>query len=202
MKLIASLTSPYARKVRIALLEKRLDCELIVDIPWEADTHVPDYNPLGKVPVLVADDGEVFYDSSVIVEYLDSVLSQPSLLPPPGLEAVRTRKLAALADGLCDAAVAIFLERKRPPAHQSVEWVSRQQRKIDAALATLERAADDTWLIGGRLSLADIVAGCALGYLDLRLTEIDWRARHPRLHSYFDRLMTRESFLQTMPPSS
>ncbi|WP_137939032.1 glutathione S-transferase [Chitinivorax sp. B] len=200
MKLIASLTSPYARKIRVVLIEKRIACELVVDIPWNADTQVPAYNPLGKVPVLLADDGEAYYDSRVIAEYLDTVVSHPSLIPANALQAVHVKRLEALADGICDAAAATFLEKKRPPAQQSTEWIQRQLDKIDTGLAALAKTAEDTWLVGGQLSLADIAAGCTLGYLNLRFPDIDWRHRHPQLQSYFDRLMTRESFLQTIPP--
>ena len=108
MKLIVSLTSPYARKIRIVLAEKGLPFDQEVDIPWLAETHVPDFNPLGKVPALVADDGEVWYDSPVIAEYLET-LGGPALLPADRLAALPVRQAEALADGITDAAVAAFL---------------------------------------------------------------------------------------------
>ena len=105
MKLLASLTSPYARKIRVILAEKALPFELVVDSPWEANTRIPELNPLGKVPVLVADSGETFFDSPVIAGYLDTLGAPPALLPGDALDAVRVRQTEALADGVTDAAV-------------------------------------------------------------------------------------------------
>src|SRR5574343_406415 len=100
MKLIASLTSPFARKIRVLLLEKSIPCELVVDIPWNADTQVPHYNPLGKVPVLVSDAGQPIYDSPVIAEYLDTVVSEPLFLPDDRRRAIDVKLGEALADGI------------------------------------------------------------------------------------------------------
>ena len=203
MKLIASLTSPYARKIRIVLAERHQPFELVVDIPWNADTHVPDYNPLGKVPALVADDGCVYVDSPVIAEYIDGVLCSPLLIPAERAQAVKVKLVEALADGLIDAAVAIFLERKRTPDRQDSEWIARQFGKIDLALASLARQlGGSTWFHEQHLTLADIAVGCALGYLAFRFTEIGWRDQHPALAAFYDRLMTRESFLATVPPQA
>ena len=201
MKLFASLTSPYARKIRIILAEKRLPFELVVDSPWEANTRVPEVNPLGKVPALVTDDGEVFFDSPVIAGYLETLNAAPALLPEDPLEAVRVRQLEALADGITDAAVATVLEGRRPEAQRSETEVARQIDKIERSLAELERRANGRqWLHGNALSLGDIAAGSALAYLDLRRPEFDWRARHPLLATLAERLFARESFAATKPP--
>ena len=109
MKLVVSLTSPYARKIRIALAEKGLPFTLEVDIPWLPETTVPSYNPLGKVPALVGDDGEVWYDSPVIALYLETLGGIP-LLPAERTASLPVRQTEALADGIADAAVAAFLE--------------------------------------------------------------------------------------------
>lgn len=200
MKLFASLTSPYARKIRIILAEKGLPFELVVDSPWEANTRIPEVNPLGKVPALVTDE-EIFFDSPVIAGYLETLDAPPRLLPTEPIEAVRVRQLEALADGVVDATVAIVLEARRPEAQQSESWVARQKLKIERALAEIERRASPTsWLHGQTLSLGDIAVGVALAYLDLRVPDHDWRAAQPRLAALTERLFARPSFADTKPP--
>src|SRR6266700_6334092 len=137
MKLIASLTSPYARKVRIALAEKKIECDLVEESPWAEETTVPDYNPLGQVPVLVLDDGTQLFDSRVIVEYLDTVSPVSRLIPEPNRQRIEVKRWEALADGICDATQAIVLERRRPARQQNKDWVERQQQKIAAGVAEL-----------------------------------------------------------------
>ncbi|WP_269533056.1 glutathione S-transferase [Chitinimonas sp. BJYL2] len=200
MKLIASLTSPYARKVRVVLHEKRIECPLTVDTPWNADSQVPHYNPLGKVPVLVLDDGSTLFDSRVIVEYLDHVSPVARLIPAEYRQTIQVKRWEALADGVADAAIAIFLERKRPQDQQSPEWIARQQGKVDAGLAAL--AADlgeRAWCNGETYTLADIAVGCCLGWLAFRFPELDWRARHPNLARLMDKLEQRPAFAETLP---
>jgi glutathione S-transferase len=202
MKLIASLTSPYARKVRIVLAEKKIECDLIEDSPWEPHTIVPQYNPLGKVPVLVLDDGTTLFDSRVIVQYLDTVSPVSRLIPEAGRQRIAVKRWEALADGVCDAASAIVVERRRPVKQQSKEWLERQRRKIDLGLEGL--AADlgeRVWCNGEAYSLADIATGCALAYLDLRHPDVDWRDRYPNLVNLADKLAKRPSFAETVPPS-
>ncbi len=200
MRLIASLTSPFARKARIVAIEKRIDFDLVLDNPWESTTHVPDYNPLGMVPVWVLEDGKPLFDSRVIVEYLDSVSPVGHLIPTDPRARIAVKRFEALADGICDAAVLIFLERKRPLEHQDPQWIERQLGKIHAGLACL--SADigmNNWCMGEHFSLADIAAGCALGYLDFRFPELDWRRLQPHLSEHYDRLMQRPSFRDTAP---
>ena len=202
MKLVASLTSPYARKIRVALAEKNLPFELEVDIPWLADTRVPSYNPLGKVPALVADDGEVWFDSPVIAEYLDT-LAGPALLPADRLAALPVRQAEALADGITDAAVAAFLEGMRPAERQDPASIERQLGKIHRGLAALEqRLAQRKGLGGEALTIADIAAGCTLGYLDFRFAHLGWRAAHPQLAAWADGLLARPSFTASAPPAA
>src|SRR5882757_2838347 len=131
MKLLASHTSPYARKVRIAIAEKKIECELVEESPWVPGTSVPNYNPLGKVPVLVLDDGTRLFDSRVIVEYLDTVSPVSRLIPEPSRQRITVKRWEALADGVCDAAGAIHIERKRPARQQSKEWIDRQHEKVE-----------------------------------------------------------------------
>lgn len=202
MKLLASLTSPYARKIRILLAEKNLPFELVVDSPWEANTRVPEVNPLGKVPALVLDNGEVFFDSPVIAGYIETLAAQPALLPAGGIERVRVRQTEALADGILDAAVAAFLESRRPEAQQSAPSIERQFDKIGRSLDELEkRAAGHPWFDGETMQLGDITVGVALAYLDLRLPQVDWRSGRPALKSLAERLFARPSFTATLPPA-
>ena len=202
MKLLASLTSPYTRKIRIVLAEKALPFELVVDSPWEANTRIPEVNPLGKVPVLIADSGETFYDSPVIAGYLETLGAAPALLPADALDAVRVRQTEALADGVTDAAVTALLESRRPDGERSAREIARQKDKIDRGLAELERRLDDRhWFNGGAMQLGDIAAAVALAYLDLRFPDLDWRARHPGLVPFADRLFERDSFKGTQPPA-
>ncbi|PHV09926.1 glutathione S-transferase [Chitinimonas sp. BJB300] len=200
MKLIASLTSPYARKVRIVLQEKRIECPLAVDIPWNADSKVVDVNPLGKVPVLVLDDGSTLFDSRVIVEYLDHVSPVAKLIPNDYRHAIQVKRWEALADGICDAAAIIFLERKRMPEQQSQDWIKRQEAKITRGLQSLaEDLGENSWCNGESYSLADIAVGACLGYLDFRFAEITWRSSYPNLARLADKLAQRPAFADTVP---
>jgi glutathione S-transferase len=203
MKLIASLTSPYARKVRVALAEKKIEYDLIEESPWAVDTTVPTYNPLGKVPVFVLDDGTTLFDSRVIVEYLDTVSPVSRLIPEPSRQRIVVRRWEALADGICDAAVALVLESRRATKQQNKEWIERQRAKVDRGLKELATELGDKALCNGEAySLADIATGCALAYLDLRHATIDWRALYPNLVKLAEKLSKRPSFTETAPPAA
>jgi glutathione S-transferase len=202
MKLIASLTSPYARKVRVTLAEKKIECDLVEESPWAAETTVSSYNPLGKVPVLVLDDGTTLFDSRVIVDYLDTVSPVSRLIPEPNRQRILVKRWEALADGICDAAAAIVVERKRPASKQNKEWLERQRRKIDLALRELaQELGERPWCNGESYSLADIATGCALGYLDLRHPDVDWRSNYGNLVKLTEKLSKRPSFAETAPPA-
>jgi glutathione S-transferase len=200
MKLIGSLTSPYARKTRVVLAEKKIDYEFVVDSPWTSETQVARYNPLGKIPVLVMEDGSTLFDSRVIVEYLDSVTPNNRLIPQPGRARIEVKRWEALADGVMDAAAAAFLEAKRPEAERSAAWIARQRDKVVLGLKEMARElADRPWCQGNAMTLADVACGCALGYLVFRFPDIDWRAEHPNLARLYDKLMQRPSFAETVP---
>lgn len=202
MKLVISLTSPFARKARIAMMDKKIDCETLVDIPWEATTEVPKYNPLGKIPVLILDDESTLYDSRVIVEYFDAMSPVARLIPENGRPRLVVKRWEALADGISDAAATIFLERKRAAERQDENWIARQQGKIDRGLAALsDELGDKPWCTGEAYNLADIAVGCALGYLDLRFPQIKWRKRHANLAALSEKLAQRASFIETIPPA-
>lgn len=200
MKLVTSLTSPYGRKTRVVLLEKKIPFQLQVENPWTPDSVVPSLNPLGKVPVLVLEDGVSVFDSRVIVEYLDHVSPVAHLIPGEPKSRMVVRGVEALADGVTDAAVAVYLERKRAPDLQSAEWMTLQEKTLFRGLEALSEAlGEKPWYLGNSMTLADIACGCMLGYLDLRFGEIDWRSAHPNLAKLFDKLMTRASFKETVP---
>ena len=199
MKLVGSLTSPFVRKVRIVLSEKRIVYDFDVDIPWESDTRVAEHNPLGKVPILIMDDGTTLYDSRVIVDYLDSANPVSRLMPEFNRERSMVKRWEALADGISDAATTIFLERKRPESLQSTEWISRQQKKAMLGLEVAARdLGDKKWCEGNVYTLADIALGCTLGYLSFRFPEMKWRM-FPNLVRLVDALEERTSFIETAP---
>jgi len=203
MKLIASLTSPYARKVRIALAEKKIECDFVEQSPWDADSDVPTFNPLGKVPVLLLDDGSSLFDSRVIAEYIDSVSPVSRLIPEPSRQRIVVKRWEALADGICDAASTMVIEARRPARQQNREWLERQRRKVESGLKELaNELGERAWCNGEAYSLADIATGCALGYLDLRHPEIGWRSAYPNLVKLAEKLAKRASFAETVPPAS
>ncbi len=202
MKLITSLTSPYGRKVRIVLLEKKIPFKIQVENPWSPDTPVPSFNPLGKVPALVLEDGISVFDSRVIVEYLDNVSPVAHLIPNEPKIRMMVRGIEALADGVTDAAVALYLERKRDADKQSGDWMMLQEKTMLRGLEALSKAlGEKPWFFdnSNSLSLADIACGCTLGYLDLRFPGIDWRTAHPNLARLAEKLASRPSFMETVP---
>lgn len=199
MKLHGSLTSPYVRKARVLLEEKRIAHEFVVADPWAADTYMPTLNPLGKVPVLVLDDGAALFDSPLICEYLDG-LEAPNLIPSSGAARLGVLRWQALADGIMDAASTRVLEYRRPATQQSPETIARQEDKIGRALAYAERAhGGSRYLVEDRITLADIALGVALDYIDFRYAH-PWRARHPQLSTWLAGIGARPAFAATAPP--
>ncbi|MFP5417925.1 MAG: glutathione S-transferase [Gammaproteobacteria bacterium] len=200
MKLVSSLTSPFGRKARVVLQEKKLAFQLQVENPWQPDTAVAQYNPLGKVPVLVLEDGVSVFDSRVIVEYLDNLSPVAHLIPSDSKSRMIVRGVEALADGVTDAAVLLFLEKKRPAEQQSASWLDLQNRTVLNGLEALAEAlGDKPWFLGNNMTLADVACGCTLGYLDFRFGEINWREAHPNLARLEAKLATRPSFVETVP---
>lgn len=198
MRLFYSPTSPYARKVRVALAEKRLEQQVdaVACNPFDDPQMLTAANPLGKVPVLVLDDGEVLYDSPVIVEYVDSLDSPVRLIPPDAGPRWRVLRQQALGDGILDAALAIVLERRRPEAERSSHWLNRWQGVIARGLAAIESEAGS---FGRTPDLGQITLGSALGYLDFRLPETDWRNACPETSAWFDAFSARPSMAATRP---
>jgi len=203
-RLIASPTSAYARKVRIVMAEKRIECELEMTDVWSPDSRIQELNPLGKVPCLIMEDGGAVFDSRTIVEYLDTLTPVSHLIPGHGRERVEVRTWEALADGLLDAAVLVRLENtQRLPQQQSAPWVERQMSKVRAALKSASTGlGEKPWCNGQSYTLADIALGCALGWLDFRFPTLDWRTRHPNLGRHYEKLSARQSFIETAPPAA
>jgi glutathione S-transferase len=199
MKLLGSPTSPYARKARIALIEKKVNCEFVPDRPSNPDSQVPKYNPLGKVPVLVLDNGKGMIDSSVIVEYFDGIGGGPRLIPAEFNARIAVREWEALGDGITDAIVALTHDsRYSPTGDASADWYQKQLKKIEAGLASAQRdIGSNEFCYGNAFSLGDICIGMALGYLDRAYAQYDWRGKYPGLKRYADSLFARASFAQT-----
>ncbi|MEZ5701096.1 MAG: glutathione S-transferase N-terminal domain-containing protein [Burkholderiaceae bacterium] len=203
MKLIGAITSPYVRKVRIVMAEKKLDYQFVTEDVWSAETQIGTSNPLGKVPCLVMDGADAMFDSRVIVEYLDTLSPVGKLIPPSGRERAEVKTWEALADGLLDAALLARLEATwagRGEGERSQAWIDRQMGKINAALKAMARGLGDKPFCSGiHFSLSDVAVGCALGYLDFRFPSVDWRADHPSLAKLQAKLALRQSFADTLP---
>jgi glutathione S-transferase len=203
MNLIGSQTSPYVRKVRIVMAEKKLDYQFVVENVWAADTHIQESNPLGKVPCLVMEGGEAVFDSRVIVEYLDTLSPVGKLIPTQGRERAEVKTWEALADGLVDAAILARLEATwdgRQDAQRCQAWIDRQLGKVDTSLKAISQGLGDKPFCSGiHLSLSDIAVGCALGWLEFRFPQITWRNDYANLGRLMDKLMQRPSFADTKP---
>ena len=201
MKLIGSLASPFVRKVRVVLAEKKLDYDYELENVWAPDTRINESNPLGKVPCLMMDDGSPMYDSRVIVEYLDTLTPVCKLLPPNSRDRANVKVWEALADGVLDAAVLVRLEKiLRPPEQQSQDWIDRQMVKVGAGLAVMSKdLGEQNFCMGTHYTLADVAVGCTLGWLAFRFPEIDWRGDYPNLARLFDKVSERASFRDTVP---
>jgi glutathione S-transferase len=203
MKLIGATTSPYVRKVRIVMAEKKLDYQFVLEDVWSADTTIMNSNPLGKVPCLVMEGGEALFDSRVIVEYLDTLSPVGKLIPAVGRERAEVKTWEALADGMLDALILARLEANWAPRgkqQRSQAWIDRQLAKTHASLKAMSQGlGDKPFCAGIYLSLADIAVGCALGYLDFRFSEIDWRSTYPNVAKLYEKLSQRPSFVDTKP---
>jgi glutathione S-transferase len=202
MKLIGAVTSPYVRKVRVVMAEKKLDYQFVLEDVWSDDTGISESNPLGKVPCLVMEGGEALFDSRVIVEYLDTLSPVGKLIPVVGRERAEVKTWEALADGVLDAAILARLEANWAGRgkQRSQAWIDRQMGKVQGSLKAMSQGlGDKPFCAGIHLSLADIAVGCALGYLDFRFPDIDWRTPYPNLAKLNDKLTQRPSFQDTRP---
>lgn len=206
MKLINAKPSPFGRKVVIALHEKQIPFELQWDIPWHADTCVGEWNPLQQLPILIADDGEVVYESSYILDWLEVRYPTLPLVPSDAESRLTMGRFRVLAVGVMDAIVRINFELARPPDQHSQKWLARNQRKVSGGIREIGRLIDGKpFAVGGALTHADLEVGSVLGHLDFLIKEIPplassllvdggWRSLHPCLSDYVAGLERRPSF--------
>ncbi|HZT62726.1 MAG TPA: glutathione S-transferase N-terminal domain-containing protein [Burkholderiales bacterium] len=200
MKLVGSLASPFTRKVRIVLAEKKIEYEFTIDNPWKADAVTPNFNPLGKVPVLVLDDGTTLFDSRVIVAFLDSASPLLRLIPSDPRERVEVRRWEALSDGVLDAGIAARLENQREAKLRNSAWTDRQMGKVRSGLTAMDaELGDKPWCAGNGYTLGDIAVGVCMGWLDFRYPKMDWRKDQVNLARHFVKLCERTSFSETIP---
>jgi glutathione S-transferase len=201
MKLLASLASPYTRKVRIVLAEKKIECDMeLVDV-FPVDNPVNAHNPLGKIPALILDDGTPVYDSRVIAEFLDGKSPIGRLIPEDLRDRVAVRRWEALADGVLDAGLLVRYESLRDRKERSQAWSDKQLARMKRGMAQM--AADlgeRPWCHGERYSLADIAFGCCVGWLGFRKPgDVDWLAEYRPLAAHYEKLMARPAFAETVP---
>lgn len=200
MKLIGSDASPFARKVRIVLAEKKIDYEFKTEDPWDEKSGIWGTNPLGQVPVLILEDGTPIFDSRVIVEFLDNASPRGKLIPADNRERIEVRRWEALADGMLDAGVLVRRELARPASQQSPEWTARQLKKMDTGIRMMARdLAENAWCAGNGFTLADIAVGVCLGWLSFRFPEMNWRDTNPGLSKLIAKLEERATFADTAP---
>ncbi|SFM32047.1 glutathione S-transferase N-terminal domain-containing protein [Variovorax sp. OV329] len=203
MKLIGSTASPYVRKVRVVMAEKRLDYQFILEDVWSDETTIGHSNPLGKVPCLVMEGSEAMFDSRVIVEYLDTLSPVGKLIPSQGRERAEVKTWEALADGVMDAGILWRMEAtwpKRADGERSQAWIDRQRAKVLGGIGAMSKGLGDKPFCSGiHLSLSDIAVGCALGWVSFRFPQIDWREEYPNLGRLHDKLLQRPSFADTQP---
>ena len=199
MKLYGSATSPYVRKARVLIKEKSVPCEFVIEDPWPADSPIVARNPLSKVPVLEIGPDNYLFESALVVHYLDHVDGKP-LTPKDKIGYWQAQWWQALGNGIIDAVIARVLETRRPPDKQMPEKLAREEGRVQRALALADRMfKDGQFLVGGKLTIADLVTGVALQYVDFRYAH-DWRRRHPRLAKWHAGITSRKSFEETLPP--
>lgn len=199
IELLGGPSSPFTRKVRIVFAEKNIPFELVRVSTAGEDNPIIPRNPLGKIPTIIIDGTQHLYDSSVIVEYLDTLVPSPALLPPVGMDRVAVKRWESLGDGICDAGVGCMGEKRRT-ANQSQEYIERQIHKFERGIATASKELGDRqWCHGNAYSLADIAIGMAVGYIGFRFPEYDWKKLYPNLNALHERLLQRPAFASTLP---
>lgn len=202
MKLIGSYTSPFVRKISVILLEKGITFEFVNEQPYSEDSGVAQYNPLGKVPALVTGEGECWFNSPIIADYIELLDISPAMLPQDAMAALKIRQLEALADGIMDAALVSVREQARPAQQQSETELLRQREKINRGLDAFEALVVDGTLKADELNLATIAVACAIGYLNFRRVAPGWCVDRPNLVALVENLFQRESFARTEPPKA
>jgi glutathione S-transferase len=200
-----SLGSPFGRKVRLAVSLLGLDGRIAIEPASTQDEADPirKQNPLGKVPVLILDDGGAIFDSPVILEYLDVLAGGGKIIPKETKARFDALRLEALADGILDASILLVYEgRFRPPDKHVQKWIDMQAAKVARALTALEAAPPklDALPLDALPNVGQITLACVLGYGDFRF-EGRWRKDHPRLVAWLDAFAAKvPAFAATMPP--
>ena len=202
MKLIGSYTSPFVRKISVILLEKGITFEFVNEQPYSEDNGIAQYNPLGKVPALVTDEGEYWFNSPIIADYIELLDIAPAMLPQDARAALKIRQLEALADGIMDAALVSVREQARPAQQQSATELLRQREKINRGLDAFETLVAEGTLKASDLNLATVAVACAIGYLNFRRVAPGWCVDRPNLVALVEHLFQRESFARTEPPKA
>lgn len=201
MKLFYNSASPYVRKVMIIAHETGLDSilekELVAMTPLSPDDGLNADNPIGKVPTLITDDGQAIFDSRVVCEYLDSLHDKDKFFPSAGTTRWTALRRQSMGDGVLDAAILCRYETfLRPEDLRWPDWIAGQKGKVSRALDVMETEAAD---YGDTFDIGTLACACALGYLDFRFAEDDWRATRPALASWFNEICKRPSLQATEP---
>ena len=199
MKLFYAPNSPYARKCRVIIREKGIGgVEEVLTLPMDNPPELITVNPLGAVPALLLPSGRALCDSPMNCVYLNSLpSSKPPLLPPAtGKERWDVLGLAALADGLMDAAVQVVLENRKPETQRSESWITRKKDAIGRTIALL---AHRKFQVGQPLDIGIIGVLCALDYVRFRLPELDWQSSQPELAHWMGKMLQDGAFPATAP---
>ncbi len=211
MILISATPSPFARKVRMALIEKGIAFTLQNEVPWHADTQTPRYNPLEQLPILIPDDGDPVFESTFLMDWLEHKYPEPSMLPADPERVLEAKLIHTIAEGVADATVLLFWEMQRE--HISTEWAQRQLRKVKGGLTDLNRRVGDReFFVDDRFGLADIAVIALLGMQDIVINTgmitawqnfapdmDDWNVLYPNLERFDAHHRDRPSVKQTAP---
>ena len=200
LKLLSATPSPFARKVRVVLLEKNIPFELKTINPWNMNADIERFNPLGKIPVLITANDETIYDSKIIIEWIEHNYPDPAVFPTDAKTKFKAQQIQVIADGICEAVILLFFENMRPDPQQSKPWSERQIKKISNGLQALEQQiSNDEFCVDNTFGIADISVVSAVDYLSLRFKTYEWRNKFTRISKFVARQSARQSFIETMP---
>ena len=200
LKLLSATPSPFARKVRVVLLEKNIPFELKTINPWNMNADIERFNPLGKIPVLITANNETIYDSKFIIEWIEHNYPDPAVFPTDAKTKFKAQQIQVIADGICEAVILLFFENIRPDPQQSKPWSERQIKKISNGLQALEQQiSNDEFCVDNTFGIADISVVSAVDYLSLRFKTYEWRNKFTRISKFVARQSARQSFIETMP---
>jgi glutathione S-transferase len=195
MKLFCTKRSPYARKVIVTALEKKIKLDLVVEDLTKKSSQLWDANPVGKIPVLVLNNGETLIDSPVLCEYIDSLNDNPILIPRKGEERFKVLNMSAIADGMMDVMVGLYMEKVRHPKDLNESFIRQQEETIARCLKYFESQLKDL----ESLTLIPIAVASAIGYMNFRLPEHNPSIKYPKLAKWFEEFTQRPSMASTQP---